>query len=307
MNKTVKILSVVSIAAVILSASGLAMAKPGHNMRNTGPFGSGFMNPQDVGPFGGGGFMGMADAETMAAWWHKQLELTDEQETQLVPILASYLEKRQALVKEAWVQDDKDWDDLRDAHQELWQDVEKQASEVLTEEQMEQLDKAQDWRRGRFDTMKQRFADRRGSRARDQGPAPDAGRSGRRMPRRALEQAKGGPGMPFLEDLNLSSEQREQLFDIAMKYRETMRESVENFIDSRNELMNMVLNDDFDEARARQFYQQNTTAREDRQEDHFVQHLKMLAEMKSVLTPEQVEILQEKGANLMGPGPHGWR
>jgi Spy/CpxP family protein refolding chaperone len=56
-----------------------------------------------------------------------------------------------------------------------------------------------------------------------------------------------------------------------------------------------MLDEDFDEEKVRQTYRESTA----KMEEFVVTGAKMFAEMKAVLTPEQVEILQQKGSELL--------
>ena len=59
-------------------------------------------------------------------------------------------------------------------------------------------------------------------------------------------------------------------------------------------LVGHVHGEDFDEAKVREIFQKGISQRE----DAFVEHAKMVTEMKTVLTPDQVETLQQKGTEF---------
>ena len=106
-----------------------------------------------------------------------------------------------------------------------------------------------------------------------------------------------GRGQKFqqlAQELNLSEAQKQELFAIFMKHRETRGPMIEGFVETGKEVATLLLNEDFDETKVRELFQKGVSQRE----DAFVEHAKMFAEMKAVLTPEQVEMLQQKGTEF---------
>ena len=61
------------------------------------------------------------------------------------------------------------------------------------------------------------------------------------------------------------------------------------------ELALQMLNEEFDETKVRETYRDSVT----QMEDLVVAGAKMFAEMKTVLTPEQLEFLQQRGSELL--------
>lgn len=100
----------------------------------------------------------------------------------------------------------------------------------------------------------------------------------------------GIDGLKALLELNLTEDQRVQLVTILNKY-EQQRE------DLRHDAMGAGLNvakvlraESFDEERARKAFREASSVRE----EMFVMRAKMMSEIKTVLTPEQFKLLQEK-------------
>lgn len=206
--------------------------------------------------------------EMILAHLKERLNLTEEQEVQILPMLKANMEKRVATFREHRDQIRQNVQAIETEHQTMLQETEQQLATILTEEQMQELRKIRDEHIG----MRAGFAKR-------------------------MFQRKGKFQEVFKE-LNLSAEQKKELFSIFMKYRDTHKEARENVLEIRNQFANMALDmlkEDFDEEKVRQTYRESTT----KMEEFVVTGAKMFAEMKAVLTPEQLELLQQKGSELL--------
>lgn len=201
----------------------------------------------------------------------ERLNLTEEQEAQILPILEEAMQKRIETFRQFKGEMGQDWQNIEAEHQAMWQETEKQLAEILTEEQMQEARKIHDEHVGKFQGMKQRFANRR---------------------------HKQGKFRELLGELNLSAEQKGELFAIVMKNRDNRKNAIESVQEIRSQFSNVVLdilNEDFDEEKVRQTYRESTA----KMEDFVIAGAKMLAEMKTVLTPEQLEQLQKRLPELL--------
>ena len=258
--KTRKIVTIVSIVGIVIAVGFGAVAIAASRHRDSEK--------------GFGGWMGRHGdmPQMMMGHLKEQLKLTDEQETKMLPILKDAMEKHQALMQKFQEQTQQDWQAAATERQTLWQETKKQLEPILTPEQMQELDK-----------MYANFAER------GQKMGPGAGRM-------MFMHGKGKGELPqLLKDLNLTDDQRKQIFDIFSKYWEGHKEVVDNFLGVQKDFSNMILTEDFNEAKVRDMYKQSTA----KFEDFVVSRAKMLAEMKAVLTPEQLKLLQDKVPQLL--------
>jgi len=121
--------------------------------------------------------------------------------------------------------------------------------------------------------------------------------------------AKGFPGMhrrhgmgfgmmglkTFLE-LNLTKDQESQLLTIIDKYKNSQKESRDSLRVAQKNLFKLAHEEKFNEVELRKAFQKASSIRE----DLFISRAKMRAEMKTVLTPEQLEKLKKNRAERAG-------
>jgi Spy/CpxP family protein refolding chaperone len=252
--KAIKIVSIVGIV-IALGFSVVAIAS---NTQQE------MKHDSEMGWFG---FMAenMPVSEMVMEHLKERLNLTEEQETQILPILEESMKKRVEMFQKYGGQVRQNVQAIKTEHETMWQETEKQLAEILSEEQMQELRKMYAERVG----MRQGFAQK-------------------------MSQRRGQFQQVFKE-LNLSKEQMKELFSIVMKYRENRGDVMESFQDIRTKFVNMLLTEEFNEEKVRQTYQESAA----KMEEFVVTGAKMAAEMKAVLTPEQVEILQEKETELL--------
>lgn len=261
--KTLKIVAVV-VVVVALSIAGVSavFGKPGRDSQNTVPhqwFGDA-LNSDDM-------------AEVLTAHLQEKLDLTDEQKNEILSIVKTHLEERVAGMQERREQTRRNLQTTAADHQALFQGIEAQFSDILTEEQMQELRQivADNW--GHLLEMRAHVAEEN---------VPERGHAGE-----------------LLQELHLTLEQKKDLFSIAMKYREMHQETRKDMQGLRKQaaetMLELLNNDEFDEARVRQTFRESTA----KLEDVVVSGAKMLSEMKAVLTPEQQTILQQKGAEFL--------
>jgi Spy/CpxP family protein refolding chaperone len=105
----------------------------------------------------------------------------------------------------------------------------------------------------------------------------------------------GFTGLRAFHDLQLSDTQQESVTNIINQYqdqRETLRNSM---VEARKNLRVVLQAEHFNEEDTRKAYREAAAVRE----DMFVLRAKMMVELRAVLTPEQLEILNERKAKRL--------
>lgn len=92
----------------------------------------------------------------------------------------------------------------------------------------------------------------------------------------------------LIEDLDLSDEQKEQVEAIVEKYEDDKDSLVEGMKEAREELQDVIFAEVYDESAVRQSAQQVSSV----MEELAVLHAKMVAELRTVLSPEQMGYLK---------------
>jgi len=95
-------------------------------------------------------------------------------------------------------------------------------------------------------------------------------------------------------NLNLSDEQVEQAAAIVASYREAQKSARKDRVGPREEIEAIIDADEFDEAALRAIIQQEAAQRE----EAMVLRVKMLRDLRDVLTDEQRELIRDKRAEL---------
>lgn len=203
----------------------------------------------------------------------EQLALTEEQEAEIRPILQAHIEERIAGFKARRKQiRDNVQTNITD-RQALLQETEEQLAGILTEEQMQTLRQMVEEHWGHWQDLRSQVA---------QG-----------------DFQRRGDWIETLKELNLTLEQKKEIFSIAMKYRDMHKDTRENMqaihTQFANTVQELLKNEAFDEDGIRQTYRDAAA----QFEDVVVSGMKMLSEMKAVLTPEQQQILEERGAAFL--------
>jgi Spy/CpxP family protein refolding chaperone len=261
--KALKIFAVVAVVLTLTVASVVTLAGKPAQVPSKDPsyewFGD-FLNSEDM-------------VEVMIGHLKEELNLTDEQEAEVRPILQAHLEERMSNLKARRDQVRENLQTTADERQAWLKQTEEQLAGILTEEQMQNLRQMVEEHWGHALEMRSHVA---------QGDFPMHGNFGE-----------------TLKELDLTLEQKKELFGIVMKYRDMHKETREEMQGIRKQFaatMQELLNsDDFDEALVRQTYQESTA----KLEDVVVSVAKMFSEMKAVLTPEQQQILQERGTAFL--------
>ena len=102
----------------------------------------------------------------------------------------------------------------------------------------------------------------------------------------------GGPGLEAVMGLNLSDSQRDQALKVTEIYQIDRIKARGELIKDRNNLRTALQADKFNEQDVRKAYKKLSSMREDR----LIARAKMMTEMKAILTPEQVKLLDERTA-----------
>ena len=116
----------------------------------------------------------------------------------------------------------------------------------------------------------------------------------------------GMMGMGMFMDLNLSDAQMDQVQAIITKHRDQCENTGDELHKTMRETMfNAIFAEEFNEEKIREAFRESSKARE----DMVVQKAKMIAEIKTILDPEQVELLKERKTQMMekGRGCGGFR
>ncbi len=249
-KKVVKITAIVTIIAIGIGGAVMVFAGPHSGWKGGRKGHFGFM-----------GHKGMFGPEKLMPLMKERLNLTDEQETQIKPILEAHMEKQRALFEKYRDQAKQGMETIKTEHQELWKEIEPQLAEILTEEQMQEVrtmhDQREQHRQGMFKAH--------------------------------------GEFRQLFEDLDISVTQKAEFISIFLKYRGDRRGAVDKAMETGKQVVDLVLNEEFDEEKVRQTYRANTA----KFEDFVVTRAKMLAEMKAVLEPDQLKLLQEKAPEFL--------
>lgn len=112
---------------------------------------------------------------------------------------------------------------------------------------------------------------------------------------------RGGGGFRFLRHLDLTGAQKTQVREVAETYRTEMRTRMNDLRSARQALRDIVHGEAFDEAAVRQAHK-NVSAQG---EELAVLRAKAFADIRPILTPEQLETLKELPARKSGRGMGG--
>ena len=261
--KTLKFVVVVAVVAALgMTGVTAVFGTPEQDIQSAAmhPWLGDMLNPDDM-------------AEVLASHLQEQLSLTDEQKAEIVPILKTNIEKRMTDIQARRAQIRENLQTTAADRQAQFQELETELSGILTEEQMQTLRQTVEENWGPMLDMRAQVAE---------GNFPERGRAAE-----------------LLQELNPTLEQKKQLFGIAMKYRGMHQDTRDEMQAVRKQvattMLDLLNSDEFDEARVRQTFQESAA----KLEDVVVSGAKMLSEMKAILTPEQQEILQQKGAEFL--------
>lgn len=203
--------------------------------------------------------------DAMMARLKERLNLTPEQETQIQPILQEAIQGQLALIPEhrnrvlQWLYARKN------NQQTMWQDMEQKLAPILTDAQKQEFQKMREERVGQME-------------AKGQGMFQTMGQF-----------------RQLFQELNLSDEQKKQLFEIFMNNQNDRDTVMNDVLKIQTDVSNMILTEAFNEEKVRQMFRESTA----KMEDFVVSRAKIVYEMKAVLTPQQVEILKQRTPELL--------
>ncbi len=109
--------------------------------------------------------------------------------------------------------------------------------------------------------------------------------------------SKGGClGLRALMDLDLSGSQKAEVRGIIGKYREKGKQIRDQLLEAKEKSMDVIEAEPFDEEKIRQAFQQISPLLE----EGMVLKAKLMAELRPVLSPDQLELLKQKKAEHSG-------
>jgi Spy/CpxP family protein refolding chaperone len=100
------------------------------------------------------------------------------------------------------------------------------------------------------------------------------------------------PGLKTFIELNLSDSQRSQVLNILEKYQRERQDTLDSLREARKHLSTVIHAEAFNEDNVRKAYRKISSM----EEELFVLRAKMMAELRAVLNPEQIELLRERRA-----------
>ena len=102
-------------------------------------------------------------------------------------------------------------------------------------------------------------------------------------------------GLKTFLGLNLSDAQRHQMMDLIKKYENERINLRDRIMAARKDLFSTLDGTEFNEENVRKAFSKASSIRE----ELFVSRARMMTELKAVLTPEQLEVLNESKAQRM--------
>ena len=100
------------------------------------------------------------------------------------------------------------------------------------------------------------------------------------------------PGLKTFIELNLSDSQKSHVLNILEKYQRERQDMLDSLLKTRKHLSPVIHAEGFNEGDVRRAYQQVSSI----EEELFVSRAKIMAELRSVLNPKQIELLRERRA-----------
>ncbi|QTA90467.1 Spy/CpxP family protein refolding chaperone [Desulfonema magnum] len=98
----------------------------------------------------------------------------------------------------------------------------------------------------------------------------------------------------LIRQLDLSEAQKTEVANVLTKYRDNIRNTADSLAETRGNMNTVMLTEEFNEANLREAFQKAASL----QEDFFVLRAKIFSEIKPLLTPEQLELLKQKKAEM---------
>lgn len=116
----------------------------------------------------------------------------------------------------------------------------------------------------------------------------DARYFGRKHPMAPV--GRGLMGLKTLIALDLADDQKSKIMEIIEKYQDQRQRTKNSLFDAKKTLADALHTEEFNEDAIRNAHRQISSIKE----EMLVSRAKMMAEMKTVLTPEQIELLEER-------------
>ncbi|MCP4346476.1 MAG: Spy/CpxP family protein refolding chaperone [Desulfobacterales bacterium] len=111
--------------------------------------------------------------------------------------------------------------------------------------------------------------------------------------KRGMKHHRGfGMGLKALLSLDLSDAQKTEVANILKKYQDDMKTAADKLAEAKNNMGDLIHADEFNEAEIRKAFQAASSIKE----ELVVLKAKIFSEIKPVLTPEQIETLEERKA-----------
>ena len=98
------------------------------------------------------------------------------------------------------------------------------------------------------------------------------------------------PGLKTFIELNLSDSQRAKILSIIETYQRERQDTLDSLLEARKYLSTAVHTQEFNEDNVRKAYRKVSSM----EEEVLVSRAKMMAELRAVLNPEQIELLRER-------------
>jgi Spy/CpxP family protein refolding chaperone len=99
-------------------------------------------------------------------------------------------------------------------------------------------------------------------------------------------------GLRTFMELNLSDSQKSQVLNILEKYQRGRQDTLNSLLEARKHLSTVIHVEEFNEDDVRKAYRKLSSI----EEESFVLKAKIMAELRAVLNPEQIELLRERRA-----------
>jgi Spy/CpxP family protein refolding chaperone len=101
------------------------------------------------------------------------------------------------------------------------------------------------------------------------------------------------PGLRTFIELNLSDSQKSQVLNILEKYQRERQDTVDSLLEARKHLSTVIHAEEFNEDDVRKAHRKVSSI----EEEVFVSRARMMAELRAVLNPEQIDLLRERRAH----------
>lgn len=98
------------------------------------------------------------------------------------------------------------------------------------------------------------------------------------------------PGLKTFIELKLSDSQKSQVLNILEKYQRERQDTLDSLLEARKHFLTITHAEEFNENDVRKAYRKVSSI----EEEGLVLRAKMMAEIRAVLNPEQIDLLRER-------------